>query len=368
MKLIRQSLIVLWSLILSTELFAQGSNSTWRTVNPVGVCRFGPYDSLYGNSVIISPNGWIISNINVRKGHLSEQNLADPEAGLRNLKGYRAIFLRDYKGIIGNNQNQTRVDADITFQSIENPEQTIKAKIQRRHPHFSRPYLTMSVLEAPRGIDLQHFQTRAQQQKCDESSGVEVKNSKPMPSVMTFNIIKKGRLSSRNPDPDVARRYEEDACDCFDSYYDTVYGFTFIIPPHNWTIASYEMVSGRHISTVKEPQGVTRGSFYVEGYRALIIHDKDQESWERSKVLITMRSYDGRQQIKVELSREEGWFSNGFIGKPEILMNVESQSGGVRAMDKLVSGPSWGYRRTLNSTRGVSPAAVTFVIERENDD
>ena len=73
-----------------------------------------------------------------------------------------------------------------------------------------------------------------------------------------------------------------------------------------------------------------------------------------------------KHEVRVELSRQEGWFSNGYIGKPEIIMNVESQSADVSDLDKVVTGPTWGFGPNFNSTRGVSPAGVTLIIERDS--
>lgn len=362
-----KKLLQTFTLLLMAEMaLATGSVSSLLNINPLGVCRFKTYDSLFATTAIISPNRWTITNVRLRTGHLAEDNLIDPVAAQYNLSGYRTIFIRDYKGLVGTNQNTERVNAVLTFTSLENPDQTFEVRIKRKHPNFSRPYLIMEVLKAPDGLDLKYFQTRADQQKCDEQTGREDPSGKAAPAVMTFNVVPKGRLQTRAPDADVSRRYYQDACDCFDSYYDTAYGYTFIIPPHDWTIISYDMIEGRHVTTIKEPQGINHNQFFVNGYRALVIHDKDQESWDRSKVILTLRSHDGKHEVRVELSRQEGWFSNGYIGKPEIIMNVESQSADISDLDKVVTGPTWGFGPNFNSTRGVSPAGVTLIIERDS--
>lgn len=353
-------------LMLAEMALATGSISSILNINPLGVCRFGPFDTLFGTTAIISPNRWTITDVRAKSGHLAKENLIDPVAAQYNLSGYRTIFIRDYKGLAGNNLNTERINVQLTFTSLENPDQIFKVHVKRIHRNFKRPYLAMEVIKAPDGLDLKYFQTRADQQKCDEQTGFEDPAGKAAPSVMTFNIVPKGKLQTRAPDEDVSRSYYQNACDCFDSYYDTIYGYTFIVPPHDWTITSYDLIEGRHITTVKEPQGISHNRFFISGYRALIIHDKDQESWERSKVILTLRSHDGKHEARVELSRQEGWFSNGYIGKPEIIMNIESLSADVSDVSKVVTGPTWGFGPNFNSTRSVSPAGVTLIIERES--
>ena len=130
--------------------------------------------------------------------------MIDPVAAQYNLSGYRAIFIRDYKGLAGNNWNTERVNAVLTFTSLEKPDQSFEVRIKRIHPNYGRPYLVMDVLNAPDKLDLKYFQTRADQQKCDEQTGSEDPAGKAAPSVMTFNVVPKGRLKTRAPDPDVS--------------------------------------------------------------------------------------------------------------------------------------------------------------------
>ena len=366
MKHLKKLLQAFTLLILAEIALATGSVSSILNINPLGVCRFGPFDTLFGTTAIISPNRWTITDVRARTGHLAEENLIDPVAAQYNISGYRTIFIRDYKGVVGTNLNTERVNVLLTFTSLENPDQTIEVRVKRIHKNFKRPYLVMEMIKAPDGLDLKYFQTRADQQKCDEQTGLEDPSGKAAPSVLTFNVVPKSKLKARKPNEDVSRSYYEDACDCFDSYYDTAYGYTFIIPPHDWTIISYDLIEGRHITAVKEPQGITHNQFFVSGYRALIIHDKDEESWDRSKAVLTLRSHDGKHEVRVELSRQEGWFSNGYIGKPVVMMNIESQSADVSNLSKVVTGPTWGFGPNFNSTRGVSPAGVTLIIERDN--
>ena len=365
MKHLNKLLQIFVLLILPEMALATGSVASILNINPLGVCRFKTYDTLFATTAIISPNRWTITDVKASAGHLADENLIDPVAAKYDVSGYRTIFIRDYKGVVGTNRNSGRINVQLTFTSLENPNQTFEVRVKRIHRHFKRPYLVMEMIKAPDGLDLKYFQTRADQQKCNQETGLEDSKGKAAPAVMTFNVVPKGKLKTRAPDEDVSRSYYEDACDCFDSYYDTIYGYTFIVPPHDWTITSYDLIEGRHITTVKEPQGINHNQFFISGYRALIIHDKDQESWDRSKVVLTLRSHDGKHEIRVDLSRQEGWFSNGYIGKPEIVMNVESLSANVSDLDKVVTGPTWGLGPRLNSTRGISPAGVTFIIERD---
>lgn len=365
MKKLYKLLQIMVLLTLSKMTLATGSISSILNINPLGACRFQAYDTLFATTAIISPNKWTISDVRVSTGHLADENLIDTVAHQYGYSGHRAIFIRDYKGIIGTNRNAERVNVLLTIKSLENPDQVFEVRVKRIHRHFKRPYLVMEMIRAPDGLDLKYYQTRADQQKCDQETGLEDPKGKATPSVMTFNVVPKGKLQTRAPDEDVSRNYYEDACDCFDSYYDTIYGYTFIVPPHDWTITSYDLIEGRHVTTIKEPQSINHHKFFINGYQALVIHDKDQQSWDRSNVVLTLRSHDGKHEARIDLSRQEGWFSNSYIGKPEIIMNVESQSANVSDLEKVVTGPTWGIGSRINSTRGVSPAGVTFIIERD---
>ena len=46
-------------------------------------------------------------------------------------------------------------------------------------------------------------------------------------------------------------------------------------------------------------------------------------------------------------------------------MNVESQSANISDLNKVVTGPTWEFGLNINSTRGISPAGVTLIIERD---
>ena len=181
---------------------------------------------------------------------------------------------------------------------------------------------------------------------------------------MTLAVKPKGKLPSRDPDSNpIGSSNNENICDCYSSYYDTVYGYTVFVAPHGWTISSYEVQEGKHVTAVPEPIATRNGGILDSGHRALIVHDKDEESWDRSKVKLTLRSVDGKRQVVALLSRIEGWFSNGYIGEPQIQMDVLSMDG-VDEVDLVRSGPAWNSSISLNGTRGVSPLAVTFLIEQ----
>ncbi len=366
MKLTGQIVRVLILALLAGQLSADGRNSSGVELNPFGTCRFDLNDTLYATTAIISPNRWTISSFEVENGygHAAADNLVDPVAKHMGIDGFRAIFLRDYHGVAGLDYNPTRVVARLTLTSIQHPLDIIEARIKRIHPYGSRPYLEMEVISNPQGKDLKSTQVKARLQKCDETSDEQNSDTQAIPAVMTLSVAINSQIANRKPDPDLARKYDTDACDCFDSYYDTAYGYTFIIPPHDWTIIGYNVLEGRHITGIREPVTVSERERFVEGYKALIVQDQDQESWDRSKVELTLQSYDGLQRIIVEISRVEGWFNNGYLGSPQIHMNEIGRSSGVNDFDKSVSGPSWGLGLRVNNTETVSPASVTFIIDR----
>ena len=179
-------------LILAEMALATGSVSSILNINPVGICRFGPYDTLFGTTAIISPNRWTVTEVKAKAGHLAKNNLIDPVAAQYNISGCRTIFIRDYKGLVGNNLNTERVNVQLTFTSLEKPDQTFEVRVKRIHRNFKRPYLVMEMIKAPDGLDLKYFQSRAAQQRCDEETGLEIPAGKAAPSVMTFNVVPKG--------------------------------------------------------------------------------------------------------------------------------------------------------------------------------
>ena len=138
---------MLLGLFLSEAAVAGGTISSGVNISPVGVCRFGVYDSLFATTAIFAPYGWTITDVRMSKGHLADVNLQDKVAlDFAGLEGHWAIFIRDWKGIVGTNQNWERVVATLTFQSLDTKE-FIKAQVKRIHKHRSDPYLTMEVLD-----------------------------------------------------------------------------------------------------------------------------------------------------------------------------------------------------------------------------